>query len=176
MNLVMIGLAQRKPLLSISGAQYRVSGLLEHGGCQLAHLRIVFNHQNRLVPILNCGGRLLSVNRFRRPIHSREVDLERRTLAKFAVHPDEATTLLYYSVYSREPQARSFTDFFRGKERLKNASLCCRVHAVSCVTDSEHNVAARFKRAMVPSVKLVQLHISGFQHESSALRHGITTI
>jgi hypothetical protein len=73
---------------------------------------------------------------------ARQIDLERRPLADFAVHLDVAA-LLQDAVDGGQPHSRSLADLLGREERFEDVAADLLIHADARVGDGEQHVAAR---------------------------------
>src|SRR6185436_8181707 len=65
---------------------------------------------------------------------ARQIDLERRSEARLAVHPDVSLALFDDAVRRREPKPGTVTRILRGEERLEEPALRLGRHADAVVT------------------------------------------
>ena len=154
----------------------RVATGFEEFARDFTHVVLVFREQNGF-----CSAWRLGRSRRRnRPIHglvdSRKINLEGRSPAQFAVHPDEAAALLDYAVDRGQAQARAFALRLRGEERLKNVRLRLQAHARACVGDAQKHIVALADNRMLVVVNAVQFGVGGFDDQLSPIRHGVARV
>src|ERR1700734_2595403 len=87
---------------------------------QLANILFVFHKQNGFSAGRRGGGLLLRNELFGRGGDARQVDLERRPVADFAVDPDVAAALFHDAINGGESKTRTAAGPFGRKERLEN--------------------------------------------------------
>src|SRR2546423_9730289 len=68
-----------------------------------------------------------------------QVDLERRSMSHFAVHPNMAPTLFHNAVYRREPEASPAIFFLRREKWFKDVLLDFRIHSRSGIGEGQQH-------------------------------------
>src|SRR5688572_15251758 len=94
-----------------------VALLPESAAGKAAHDVLVLHDEDGLVPAPELQRAPLRRHGRRPATGEREVDLEGGALARLAVAPDEAVTLLHDAVHGREPQPGALSHGFGGEER-----------------------------------------------------------
>ena len=109
---------------AIGGFDHGVALVLQELSGQAAKIGFVLHHQNRFARGFHGGcslrSRLLDHGGCFVDRHVRHVNLERRALARLAVHPDVSAALLDDAVHRREPESRPLRSFGR-EEGLEDA-------------------------------------------------------
>src|SRR5271157_1856595 len=114
-----VPLGDPKRLLSIATREDRETAIDEGDLDDLPDHLLVFHDQDRLGTPWQLGARWLLHSLLHRFENTREVDLERRSLSRLAVHPDVAAALLHDSEDHGEAEAGPLAAFLRGEERLE---------------------------------------------------------
>src|SRR5688572_30090269 len=95
---VRVAFGKRQGVVAIAGFQYNVAGALQDRMNQLANDFVILDYKNGFGSERWLRQRGMA-NHIRTLPHLRQVDLKRAAFAKFAVHPNIATTLLHKAVY-----------------------------------------------------------------------------
>src|SRR3989454_791412 len=124
-----VALEQLESLIATRRQQHGVAAGLEHPADERPDHLVVFHDEHGFGAAH--GGRELEPwpgrpGGFR---HAGEVDLERRPVAGFAVHPDVAVALFHDAVHRSETEPGSFALLLGGEEGLEDVALRLGVHA-----------------------------------------------
>src|SRR3982074_3713877 len=145
----------------------------QYMACQFPKRILVLHKQDcfRAAPRLSqSGGWFFHMERLS---GARQVNLECRALAWFAVDPDMAAALPDNSIDCRKTEARAFSEFLGRKEGVEDAALSLRVHPDSSIGNCQQDVCARLLGLVPACVVLIQVNISRFNHQLPTLRHPI---
>ena len=161
----------------VSGFEHGVSLTLQVLAGELAHGGFIFHQQDGFVAgrDLRDWDRRLGSDEFSTGRDPRQIDLERRSPAGFAVHPDVAAALLDDAVNGGEAEAGAL-DSLGGEKRLEDMGLSFGIHAHAGVADGQHHVLARLRWGVQAGIAFVERDIGGLDGEFAALRHGIAGV
>src|SRR5579871_1759024 len=106
----------------------------------------------------------------------RQVELERRAVADFAVDLHMAARLLNKSVDLRETEAGSVADALGCKERIERFRPDLGRHPRPGIRYGEHHILAWHDLSLCGGVSLVEVNVRGLKRELSPIRHRISSI
>ena len=134
----------------VHGSADHVSLVPKRLGGKTKKIWFIFNEQNGLFAMLGFGRQPQPLpERWHSltGVDARQINLEGRSVAGFAVHPDVASALLDDAVDRGKAETRSLRSL-GGKERLEDVGLGFGVHADAGVADGEHHVVSGLHRGM----------------------------
>ena len=143
---------------------------------QIPHDFFIFYEQNGLFSSHRAAGFTLVQALVDNLVDSRQVNLEDRPFAEFAVNPNVAATLFHDAVDSGQTQASAFANLLGGEERLEDMRFRFGVHAATGVGDRHNDVVPRLYYQMALGKLAVQVNIFSSNTQCSASRHGITCV
>src|SRR6267143_2353255 len=152
---------KQRSLDAILGFEHCVAILPEKPCYELANSFLILCQQERFRSTNRRDRTLARLHQLERFVNARQIDLECRASAGFAVYPDETATLLHNSVYRRQPKPRTFALFFGREERLEDVALRFRVHPVAGIAYGKQDILAGLRGGMFAGIRLVHDEILG---------------
>ena len=148
----------------------------ENVGRIVAHLRLVLDHQYRLVAgsIRENLGQWSNLRRLRRD--ARQVDPERRPAPRLALDLHATAALGDNALDGRQPQPGATANFLGREERLEDMPPRFFVHADAGVAHGQHDIASRARAGMQPCRSFVPLHLGRADRDLAAVGHRIARV
>src|ERR1051325_1070728 len=163
-------------LLTIGGANYRVSVLFEHLARQSADHRLLLEEQDGFATgsdgLLHFGYLFLR----RHVVDPRQIDVECSSLSRLTIDPDASLTLLYDPVDRGKAQTGSFAKLLGGEERLEDLFLRLAVHSAAVVRDGEHHIMAGLHNFLSLDMGAIQIPVARADRNVTAYRQSIARI
>ena len=127
------------------GLEHMIAPLAERAGGKAPHRILVFDEKDGVlaghVARSSALRLVMNLRRFDRGM-AREIKLELRPLAKFALKIDEPARLLHDAVDRRQTKARSLPHGLGGVERFENLDVIFFRDSLPCVDDFDQDVIA----------------------------------
>src|SRR5882762_6114584 len=125
-------------ILAVLGLHNVVARDLQKLLCDITKRSRILHKENRFRSLRRSSAALSASAAVDGPIHSGQVELKRRALSRFAVHPNVSTALLDGSVYGRKTQPCPIR--LGRKEWLEDVRRYVCIHAHSWVAHRYHHV------------------------------------
>src|SRR5438094_703454 len=149
-----------------------ISLAFEKTGHDLANALLVFREEDRFFSWRR-GARHDRCSFIDGLGYLRQIDFERGSMARFAIHPDVASALFYDAVHHRKSEPSALSRMFCREEWLKDARPCFTAHTSSCVANHQHDVITTFHDGLLAGVRRVDVGVVRFDRQPAAPRHRI---
>jgi hypothetical protein len=136
-----IGLEQFESRERVGEPLGLVTEASEHPDAEIGQQRFVVEIQNALAAACADASPVVVV-RLQLAFDGGEVELEARSLARLARHPDYSVMPLHDAVYHGKPEAGPAARFLGGEEGLEDPFQDPGVHSVSIVVDAETGITS----------------------------------